>query len=67
MMSETTEDLARSLILAVEQELVLGTKHYNAAGDLLETVKEIVDCLLDEGSVTLEPTPERKHLFEKPV
>jgi len=42
------------LIKAVSNELAAGTKHYNKAGTLLTSLGDILECLLDEGSVTLE-------------
>jgi hypothetical protein len=48
-------DLAKLLIKAANEALCRGTKHYNKAGELLETPLEIVECLLNEGSVILQP------------
>ena len=52
------------LIASIEMELSLGTKHFNKKHQLQETVEEIVKTLLDEGTITVEPTEERRHLFE---
>lgn len=53
-MTDETMDKALMLIRAVESELRQGTKHYNAAGALLRTPREILLCLTDEGCVTIE-------------
>jgi len=47
------------LIQTISTELAARTKHYNKAGTLLTSLGDILECLLDEGSVTLE-YPENK-------
>lgn len=61
-----SQKLAEELVESVKQELSEGTKHYNDAGELLTTPEEILDCLVHEDKVTIEPTSTRKHLFGKP-
>jgi len=51
----TTLENARLLLHEIEHALASGTKHWNGRGELLETPKEIVECLLREGAVTFEP------------
>lgn len=64
-MSNTQVDKdALFLIEAIKNELAMGTKHYNTEGKLLTTPLDIVTCMLDEGRVTIEPTPDRAHGFE---
>ena len=59
------ENIERALELmqGVQNEIDLGTKHYNKAGEYLATQKEIIECLVKEGAVTVVPTPERAYLF----
>lgn len=64
----TDNDIRRKAILlldAVRTELALGTKHYDKNGKLLSTDKEIIECMLTEGGVNIEPAEERKHIFDK--
>lgn len=52
---------AHLLISEIRQALARGTKHYHPkSGVLLATDKEIIECLLSEGSIVFEP-PETKH------
>lgn len=44
---------AEVLVSAVKEALASGTLHFNAAGKPLLTVREVVDCLVEEGGVTL--------------
>ena len=62
---KSPEEEAQILIKATQEELRLGTLHYNRAGRLLTTVEEVLRCLVDEGGVTVEPTEARKELFAK--
>lgn len=55
----TAEENALILIAEVRAALARGTKHYNRAGKLMTTDKEILECLLDEGSIVFEPVKER--------
>lgn len=52
-----SDDIERAAILVrdIMKALALGTRHYNEAGKLLETPREIVETLLREGKITLEP------------
>jgi len=50
---------AAMLIAGIRSELAAGTKHYNKEGKKLITEKEILECLLEEGSVLIEQ-PEAK-------
>ena len=59
------EEKAILLVHTVVGELALGTKHYNKAGKLLITSVEIIQTLRDEKILTIEPTPDRKHIFRK--
>ena len=56
---------AHILLNCVNNELELGTRHFNAAGRLLITNKEVIQTLLDEGVVTLEPRPDRQEYFQE--
>ena len=56
---------ALELMQSVQNELNLGTKHYNRAGKLLTTQKEIIECFVKEGGITVLPTPNRRSLFWK--
>ena len=56
---------ALELMQSVQNELDLGTKHYNRVGKELTTQKEIIECMLKEGTVTIVPTPDRAHLFRE--
>jgi hypothetical protein len=58
---DTTEK-ALLIIEAVRNELELGTKHYRN-GKLLARPVEILEALRD-GKLVIEPTPERRHLFD---
>lgn len=51
------------LIQAIQKEIELGTKHYNKAGVLLHNVGDVIGCMLDEGSVRVEPVTERTQEF----
>jgi hypothetical protein len=62
-MIDSATSKAILLIKSIRNELILGTKHYNKEGELLKTDLEIVEALVSEGGCTIEPTPERKHLF----
>lgn len=53
-----TTEMAIELIAEIRAALVRGTKHYNKAGKLLTTEKEIVETLLAEGAVTFDPRPQ---------
>ena len=53
------------LILSIKNELLLGTKHF----DKDDTTTEITDVktileLLQADRLLVQPTPERRHLFE---
>ncbi len=48
------------MINAVRNELSAGTRHYNKAGKLLETEREILECMLEEGGVVFEPAAQGK-------
>ena len=49
------------LLADIRAALARGTRHYNKAGVLLTTEKEIVECLLDEGGVMFEPAGDLAH------
>jgi hypothetical protein len=49
------DENARILLREITEALARGTKHYDASGKLLTTVKEIIECLLREGGVTFTP------------
>ena len=57
----TARQKALILITEIDRALARGTKHFNKAGELLETRLEVLTCMIDEGGVTFEP-PEFKHL-----
>jgi hypothetical protein len=61
----TPHEQALLMIQAVRSELLAGTRHYNKDGKLLETEREILQCMVDEGGVVLEPTEERKQVFNE--
>lgn len=50
-----TAEMALVLVEEIRAALARGTKHYNKAGQLLTTEKEIVEVLLSEGGITFEP------------
>ena len=56
-----TLEKALLIIDAAKNELAMGTKHYKK-GKLLTTPLEIIQALRD-GGLTIEPTPDRQHLF----
>ena len=56
---------ALELMQGVQNELDLGTKHYNRVGKLLTTQKEVIECLVQEGTVMIVPTPDRVDLFRE--
>jgi predicted transcriptional regulator len=46
---------AEELIVAIQQSLAAGTKHFHPkSGEELKTVKEVLQCLADVGSVNFE-------------
>jgi hypothetical protein len=49
------EENALLLLREIRIALARGTKHYAQDGRLLTTPQEIIDCLLAEGGVDLEP------------
>lgn len=59
----TVKEKADLLLKCIRSELRMGTQHWNKAGKLLTTDREIIECMLEEGSVTFEPVPSRKQLF----
>ena len=50
-----TRDNALILIREVQDALARGTQHYNKAGHLLSTTKEIMECMVEEGGVSFQP------------
>jgi hypothetical protein len=63
-LSKEDEYRHQVLLVSIQTELSLGTKHYNKKGELLETWQAVVRTLLDEGGIAkVVPTPERAHLF----
>jgi hypothetical protein len=54
-MIEDSLKKAAMLIAGIREELASGTEHYNQAGHKLTTEKEILECLLGEGSVVIVP------------
>lgn len=46
---------AHALIAGVRSALRDGVRHYNKWGRLLETEKEVLECLVNEGKVQVEP------------
>jgi len=52
------------LITAIRAELDCGTRHFDRAGRELKTVREILEVIISEGRVTIEPLAERVHIFE---
>jgi hypothetical protein len=46
---------AHALIAGVRSALRDGVRHYNKWGRLLETEKEVLECLVTEGKVQVEP------------
>lgn len=54
MNQKTLED-ATILLEEIKGAVARGTKHYNSAGRLLRTPKEIIQTLIDEGQITFEP------------
>lgn len=50
---------ALALITAVRSALEAGAIHRNAAGEVLSTDREILECLLREGSVSIEERAKR--------
>lgn len=57
------EDKAVLVIQCVRGELKLGTKHY-VDGVYTEDVVKIIEGMRD-GSLIIEPTPERQHIFKE--
>jgi len=53
------------IIGSIDNELALGTKHYSD-GKLLTTKLEILEAM-KAGTLVIEPSPERKHIFEDMV
>jgi hypothetical protein len=51
----TIEETVLLLIDSIENALRSGTKHFNAAGELLTTPLEVLVCLKTEGAVTFKP------------
>lgn len=54
-MNVDTVEKALALITAVRDALAKGTKHYNRAGKLLLTEREILETLRTEGAVVFDP------------
>lgn len=49
-------ETARIFYHCIEDEIVAGTKHYRESdGKLLKTAREVMEALVDEGSVRMEP------------
>lgn len=42
------------VVATVRAAMKNGSRHYNAAGDLLETEKAVLTCLVEEGTVTID-------------
>jgi hypothetical protein len=59
----TVEQKASLLVKSIQNELRLGTKHWDKDGKLLETPGDIIYALVD-GEITFEPVPERRELFQ---
>lgn len=53
---------AAFLLMEIRAALARGTKHFRVSdGALLNTPKEILEALLNEGEITFEPTKENPH------
>ena len=55
MTEMSTNMLALEFLTEIRDALKRGTKHYNKAGKLLVTEKQIVATLLKEGQIKFEP------------
>lgn len=42
-----------------------GTRCFDCSGTELLSLAEVIECLKREGGVTMEPIPERQHIFRK--
>jgi len=62
MKSQMLGDIQKAamLINGIRSELACGTEHYNKDGKKLTSEKEILECLLKEGSVVVKPKLEPK-------
>lgn len=63
--SMTPRAQAELLIRCIKNELALGTRHTTASEPYreLRTIEEILECLVTEEGVLLEPVPSRRNLF----
>jgi hypothetical protein len=61
MIEPTELHKAKLLLASIRAALANGCRHYNKAGTLLATEKEIVACLQAEGGVMIDET-DRKHV-----
>jgi hypothetical protein len=52
---EDNREKALVLLRGIRTALASGTEHFNRSGKKLETVEEVLQCLLDEGGVFLKP------------
>lgn len=61
----TPEEDAKLMIRAFTSGLEAGVKHYHPkTGILLTTVKEIMETLVEEGTITIDFGPEGNKIFK---
>lgn len=64
----TKEEKARFIIASIRSELEAGTKYYKVSystiGYELLTVKSVIECVLNEGTVCIVPSQAKKDVWE---
>lgn len=61
---EFVEKQAGVLVKVITVEMSLGTKYFNKEGRELKSVAEVLNCLSQHGIVEVEPTEERKEIYQ---
>lgn len=61
-MTDTVAIDKDALVRAIEENLSAGVRHRSRSGRLLLSAREVVDCLLAEGIVILDPPAEGREL-----
>jgi hypothetical protein len=67
---KTFDEIAAQIpmvILSIRNEQRLGTRFFSAHGKKLELIRDILECLLRDGAIKLEPTKEREAEFPETV
>lgn len=64
-MTEDATEKAKLLIRAIQNELNMGTRHFNDAGQELTSLQDIIQTLIDEGHIHFEPVPGRQEYMKR--